>query len=1539
MQYGTGMIPIYLMDNGTFMYKNIFTDNNTIIPGLPRLISNVWHHIRIDYECGSGSYSSLGEDQWRIIVDGVSSPILDLQFDSLPPNNDASYLDSIKIISGSPNNMSIYCDSIGYYDGSSEYQLGANHESIFYEYKFSRTLQGQKPSLALEAGTYLINLLVENNLSSQVDISLEIEPISPLIAVPNKRYYGSPGYIDVTASAWDSIIDSSNLEFEWLINDKRVMLQSGTLSSTVSIFCNQTGDIRGHVSVRDSTNLFDTSEFFVKVFLDSNGDGNSNEWERIHNITSPDMDYDGLPNFYENRTTGTDYLKWDTDDDRLSDGYSSDTLSGELTIGTDPLNNDTDADFLEDGFEWFGWNHTLTRESGKVIVKYRSNPLRPDTDYDTLSDYEEYLYKTNPYKPDTDDDRLLDSFEIFEYGSDPTNPDTDGDGLIDGIEYEIGTHYDNDDTDGDGISDGSEYYGWSFITDPLLADTDHDFLNDVSETFLIEYEIKGRKNVENPVTLFFWQRNVVKAESASISFLLTYGETTLPEQLSDFRVQIFKLGSELILYDKIFTTEDDQRYFSDNVDIRDLIEESGNIYTGYYIIKVRYLKADHGELSLENYRISVNRFLDPNNNDFDDDNILDGVETQLIVKGINQLKYDDLVNITADTNSSTYDSYEFKIDDLGVIDDADIYFTVKSNDTLTGDGHIVVKVVQRELDNRVADIILDYPINNSFTSGSIFQQNYHFKPISIIPYNFYGKYYVILDIYDTSNTDVFILTNLSVNVDSYRAATSTDTEAWITKPDRKDSDLDGWSDYYEINRNEPTNPLVWDTDGDGVKDSRDIDPLYDIILRVYFDEGHVGDLPRWYVLIEDRPVLQMTVSYDFHGDYFAYATSHVRASKGQERAGSTSLTDYLGTSVFHKSHYINIDDNNWNFKLKFKLWDEGLGGTDTLWDTPKMSKTYTHNLRDYRRGETYTSGRKSSGDNWIKYEVTTLGLSRVNTIAVYNNDSLFNGHYNVYDRMHVFQLKVTGATAGTPFDSGLNVIVIPNSIFANTQLNSIIQNETELENSFLVRGEFIAMDREDLPDSASASVETLFAITVSASEAQKILDWAMVGVINETSGEMGTVNQYADGFRAEMMNLHPDVLSIIEMNNPYKDSSPGSIPKDAGEWWADLAKAIVQAFVDFVTAIIKVIINIIKALVKAILLLVELLVKLALLIYIYLIWALTLALVVVIIIGLAPIFLLLSLFLNIEVDISIDHLDIDGDIDFSLGYRLGMEYYDFLGFDIPTIEVYFSCPLIGFEILFSHTSFDFLFTHFLEEDALNLKGTSSSNGDTSGLNSASFITEDEELWKNLSSMLWLFDGMGIAMGIMGTTSTIAAFYIMARSGGTVDNIILAWIGMAIAILALIFSSVPSAIDDGFLTELLVGMGIGFIISGFAFLVANIFSSKWPYYQNPVAYTKRLTVKKWLDKLNYPFKAFKGFNFVDKFFLNLDRDEQEKLVTGASASIISGSLTLISGALSTAAIWRPDLRRAAQLKLTMVSFALGAVCLISSIIVYQNEKTG
>ncbi|NHJ25578.1 MAG: hypothetical protein EAX89_13425, partial [Candidatus Lokiarchaeota archaeon] len=144
-------------------------------------------------------------------------------------------------------------------------------------------------------------------------------------------------------------------------------------------------------------------------------------------------------------------------------------------------------------------------------------------------------------------------------------------------------------------------------------------------------------------------------------------------------------------------------------------------------------------------------------------------------------------------------------------------------------------------------------------------------------------------------------------------------------------------------------------------------------------------------------------------------------------------------------------------------------------------------------------------------------------------------------------------------------------------------------------------------------------------------------------------------------------------------------------------------------------------------------------------------------------------------------------------------------------------------------------------------------------------------------------------------------------------------------------------EKGYLTELLVGMGFGFIISGLVALLAKKTSAKYDEFRDPIKWSRTLDRKKLLDRIDLIlFKPAKAFFFVDKLFLNLPRDEQEKLVSTSVVSLASGSLGLWTGAIATTLIWDPDTRKALQLKLAISSFALAGACLIAALVTYNMD---
>ncbi|MHA1434758.1 MAG: hypothetical protein ACTSO7_13025 [Candidatus Heimdallarchaeota archaeon] len=159
--------------------------------------------------------------------------------------------------------------------------------------------------------------------------------------------------------------------------------------------------------------------------------------------------------------------------------------------GTSPLFYDSDEDGLLDGWEIYaaeiGWNGQKITDTDKV------HPLNPptdpnwvdsDEDGDGLTVAMESGYFTNPETADTDGDLLEDGWEA-ENGFDPTDSsdgefDHDEDTLTTGSEVTVHeTCWFLDDTDNDGWRD--DYEIELTLTNPTLADTDSDGIDDVDE--------------------------------------------------------------------------------------------------------------------------------------------------------------------------------------------------------------------------------------------------------------------------------------------------------------------------------------------------------------------------------------------------------------------------------------------------------------------------------------------------------------------------------------------------------------------------------------------------------------------------------------------------------------------------------------------------------------------------------------------------------------------------------------------------------------------------------------------------------------------------------------------------------------------------------------------------------------------------------------------------------------------------------------------------------------------------------------------------
>ena len=567
-----------------------------------------------------------------------------------------------------------------------------------------------------------------------------------------------------------------------------------------------------------------------------------------------------------------------------------------------------------------------------------------------------------------------------------------------------------------------------------------------------------------------------------------------------------------------------------------------------------------------------------------------------------------------------------------------------------------------------------------------------------------------------------------------------------------------------------------------------------------------------------------------------------------------------------------------------------------------------------------------SGSNWVEYEITKRGLNRANTIAVYSNGTVFNGHYNDYDSMHIFQINITETiSSGLAFvggdskEPGINYLLIPNSVFINTVLNSIIQDDDRLGNSFLANGEFVSLDRDNLPATSSNNIEALFMITCTYAQALQILNWTQWGVINETSKELGIVNNYSSAeehnCRAEMMNLHPEILDLIITIQKYKDDSQGSMPLDAEEWWAAVAKAIANFFIDLLTAIIDAIVAIIKAIVAAILFLIMLIIKAALLVHIFLMWGVgllistmamaALAGIVLAIVGIGESAKMVQAYVNestyvpwdFEIIYHIVYLYIKwgGVFEIEMSLESPWEYDNFLGFDIPTLE----CNV---DLLIPDWSVDISMKTKYKYTGIEVE--------VEGI-------PEENMWGNdTDPIIQILDITGGVMTLSGSTFGIIGGILALSepiSGAIALGVgIVGFVGTVVTFFTVAISDI---IENQAFEQLYWGLGFGLLISGILIF-------------NPPGFLNKVFDFLGRNILKYGLYSISDFllqilDTVGAFF--------PTTIVQSTLSLISGVIASVAGALAISAVANEAYKKIAQIGLGIICLGLSAYFLAQAFV--------
>jgi hypothetical protein len=1198
-----------------------------------------------------------------------------------------------------------------------------------------------KPILILNDGEYLYKIEVEDQYGNIVkaNITISVEDIPPIIFASDFMYSGPlGGLIELKAHAYDYYKDLNQLSFEWTLTyGDNTMFYDGGSSNSYSFNNNIDKMICiGQVMVKDViSNQSSIASFSIYNTIDSNQNGVPDDYEWMveeiglvfqYGFNYIDTDGDNLIDDYET-FIGSNITNPDTDGDGLWDGYNLNGL-GERTIGTNPVKNDTDDDGLSDLAEIIGWEVTYEYFGD---IRVTSNPLDNDTDNDGLLDGDEFMVRTNPRKKDTDNDRLTDNLDPF-----PTKKDGDNDGLSDYRELILGTAMDNPDTDGDSLKDGEEVNkGLFFRTNPLSADTDADFLIDSAEVHTSKFEINQRHELNRPI--FLWVNKLCRVSAgAQLAITLTFGESDVEADygiidVPDVEVSVYKVSSDLLIYRG---NTNKSRYFSKGIDLRVPIESRGKNYLGLYAVVINDTESG---CWLEQFEIDIATPLNPKRSDCDFDGILDGIEVEPLVNGTDIIDFKDTHiynNLTTCSNSSefgNYNEYLLEIPQIGFIYDADLTIQVQSDGVPGGNGNVSIELIKEDINGNIDDVFLINVSQQPFTSSSQYSYSNTLDLKSLVGSTiarYFGIYRLRIEVRSNNPTDIFNIEAFYINSETWVQPGPLDTRGWITDPTKWDTDGDRWSDKYEIyERDEPTNPLSSDTDGDGVWDFCDRDPLRNLILELNPIYGRYTNLAYY----ESSPTLQMTMSVKSHGTEVVFCTKGSRAN-GDLRVtkGFLNIFTYrqYRKAYFDGSHgsydyryYVDIDDNKLfqgkMISINVQLW----ALDEVLWigDKRGMSSTVQYNIGKVGNEQTF----KIRDTAKIKFR--TVGMERSNTIAIYDENTVFNGHYQRKERINLIQLYIPLNLVtllqfiyldifdgGTPFEFGPNNIVIPTSLFTKTLLNKHIQDET-IDETVLYAGEdkskFISIDRQGEYKEGCGEIDFIFVrFDISPIEAMEVLNMLLTCIVNDTTGETALKYKYVstkeNGYNAVLMNLPSSVLSLIPWLSLFESSPQGSRPStllgEIGKFFGgivtfvvDIIVAVASTIAEIFTLIVNMIVAIIMAIIEFLVALVMLIITAAILIYIWIMFGLTLLFLTMAIAAMAFVFGPLALIFGSEMFYTVNSVGIDL-LGFSLatGFDTAMGHYDTFDIPVPYINYWFSLgstKIIDVTLKFWPTSFEF----------------------------------------------------------------------------------------------------------------------------------------------------------------------------------------------------------------------------------------------------------
>ncbi len=680
-----------------------------------------------------------------------------------------------------------------------------------------------------------------------------------------------------------------------------------------------------------------------------------NNWSKL-----VDTDGDKLPDCIE-QYIGSNPEIIDTDADGIDDYYEV------FILGTDPAKPDSDDNGILDSNEDFDSDGLIN------IQEYYNGtePYNKDTDNDGLSDGDEVnIYGTDPLKTDTDDDGLDDGDEIY-FECDPLNPNSDGNGVLDGYEKRFQTFahiVENEDCavkevivsmEGTGNLQTnttiesvmnkdvicSEVVG--LIGDPFSIETTSQF-EKATLTYVIDKSKLGNTEFDNLLFLWYDEENdefveldtVLDEENSTVSVETThFSKYMLVDKVEWFNAwkkaslyfeDTYEPLATVICYDCSGSMSSNDRTFNYNI-----YNEDGTIAYAY--------PTCYRKLAIDNYIDSMT---------LTDKTALISYESSAkLVSGFSNDK-DMLKSAVKPYNSggtNAQAAVKIAIDELESVEHWYTRHIILLSD---GDVNISEEYIQKAQDNKIKihTIGLGYGASNSrlksyaeSTGGQFFAAATAEELEAI--YN------------DLSRDNHFDLQNMEDLdedglPDEFEVSGLVLSNANIiyTDPENPDCDGDGLLDGEEISIENPkfvikkdstgghaeysslvfrynSNPWNKDTDGDGLDDDSDFDPIHSateeqLKILEFFDSAELFEiqyLAQFCERFECSPIIAIDYInvYRKHADYAIDEVIEDLASLGYK-------CNKAAFQIYYAEYFNYRDETSWSqiMSIGYKSWTQ-----------------------------------------------------------------------------------------------------------------------------------------------------------------------------------------------------------------------------------------------------------------------------------------------------------------------------------------------------------------------------------------------------------------------------------------------------------------------------------------------------------------------------------------------------------------------------------------------------------------------------------------